>query len=118
MTSSTPPQPSPHFFSRDFNAVGLGSKSPHTGPGKAEQADQVTHGVNVAQSGTISGVRESPVRSARSNTAVKNEGSHEQRLYNGRPSQPSAETLRWRRIVGARSITEEGSVHVAACLKP
>jgi hypothetical protein len=43
--SGSSPQPSPHFFSRDFNAIGLDAKSQQTGVGKAERTDRVTHGV-------------------------------------------------------------------------
>jgi hypothetical protein len=44
-TSSALPQPSAHFFSCNFNPVGLDAKSSDTGAGKAGPADRVTRRV-------------------------------------------------------------------------
>ena len=40
--NSQAPQPSPHFFSRDYNVVGLGAKSSCHRQGEAGPADRVT----------------------------------------------------------------------------
>jgi hypothetical protein len=68
------PQSPPHFPTRDFNAVVLGRKVKAGRRSEAQPADRGHSRSPVAQSGTISGVREGPGQPGTVNWQLKMRG--------------------------------------------